>query len=349
MLNLCCIEVKKITCPIAIYDNPSYDHRPKDGDHKMEHKTARLRFKSEALPLAIASLNRPAFSRYELAILVWNLYDTKTLNDARIIGLSRATPNLRAFKIAEESLLSSGLIKNIGKDKSPFYTWRGAGESSKFELACCIDPFSAISHLSAMEWHGLSNRISERIFITTPSLPQWGNLARERMLQDLGSHFYKYIEVERLPYLSRPNIDRIGRRSLNRHETKKSVNPIKGSELVRVTSIGKTYLDMLQDPLLCGGIQHVFECIKDHASRHLKLIFNEFDASGTAIDKVRMGFLLEKLCAISHPHLDSWAHTFAARGGSRKLDPQMPYEPSFSSKWCISINAPLEVEDDSYD
>lgn len=329
--------------------DPSYDYRPKDGNHKMEHKIVRLRFKSEALPLAIATLNRPAFSRYELALIVWKLYESKSLNDAKIIGLSRATPDRRAFIAAEDSLVQSNLIKNIGKEKSPFYVWSGATGSNKLELACCFDPFSAISHLSAMEWHGLTNRISETVFVTTPSATQWSSLAHEQMVKDLGSQLYRFREVERLPSLTRVTIEKLGRRPLSRHETKSKFSVVKGGEFIRVTSIGRTYLDMLREPQLCGGLPHVFECIRDGGKRHLRLILNEFENHGTAIDKVRMGFLLETLCSIKNQDLDRWAGSFASRGGSRKLDPQMPYEPKFSSKWCLSINSPLEVDDDQYD
>ncbi len=315
----------------------------------MEHEVVRLRFKSEALPLAIAKLNRAAFSRYELALIVWRLYESKMLNDAKVVGLSRATADLRAFKAAEDSLLQSELIKNIGKPKSPFYVWSGASEHNKFEMACCSDPFSAVSHLSAMELHGLTNRISERVFITSPSAKQWGILAQEQMEKDLGENFYRFKAIARLPVLTRINLEKIGRRPLTRYETKSHFGFVKSGPEIKVTSIGRTYLDMLREPQLCGGLQHVLDVIRDNGQRHFKLIFNEFEAHGHAIDKVRMGFLLENLCLVKNPNLDEWAMRFASRGGSRKLDPRMPYAPNFSTKWCLSINAPLEVDDDEFD
>jgi len=314
----------------------------------MEHTKIRLRFKSEALPLAIAKLETPAFSRYELALLVWNLYEKKTLNGTSIIGLQRTLADRRAFQAAEAYLLKTGLIKNLGQEKSAFYVWAGLGERelSKFELVSCLDIFCAISHLSAMEWHGLTNRISETVFYTTPSSQKWQNLSREKMQIDLDSQLYKFLYVERMPSLQRVNLNRIGKRLLNRHETKNNFNYVKGSELVRVTSIARTYLDMIRTPILCGGLSHVFESIKDNGKRHLKLILKEFDVHGTAIDKVRMGFLLESLCKIESSILDEWAHKYASRGGSRKLDPQMPYEPRFSEKWCLSINTKIELNNE---
>lgn len=317
----------------------------------MVHESIRLRFKSEALPLAIAKLGVPAFSRYELACLVWKLYETKSLNDAKIVGLSRAHPDARAFHSAEAYLLRTELIKNLAQGRAAFYVWAGHGERelSKFELVSCLDPFGAISHLSAMEWHALTNRIAERVFFTSPASSQWQELAKEKMKNDLGENLHKFLYVEGLPALHRINIERIGKRTLNRHETNKKINYVKGGDLVRVTSIGRTYLDMVRAPSLCGGLANVFDAIKDNGKRHLKLIINEFENHGTAIDKMRMGFLLEALCHINQPVLDDWASRYASRGGSRKLDAQMPYEPRFSTKWCLSINAPIEIEDDEYD
>jgi len=304
--------------------------------------------KSEALPLAIARLDTPAFTRYELALLVWKLYETRSMNGTPITGLQRLFPDQRAFKSAETYLLKTGLIRNLGQEKSAFYVWAGIGERelSKFELVSCLDQFCAISHLSAMEWHGLTNRISETVFFTTPSTHEWQRLARGKMQSDLDSQLHKFLNVERMPPLQRVNLNRIGKRLISRHETKNNFPYVKGSDLVRVTSIGRTYLDMMRTPILCGGIAHVFDSIRDHGKRHLKLILNEFGLNGTAIDKVRMGFLLESLCNIKNPLLDEWASKYASRGGSRKLDPQMPYEPRFSTKWCLSINTPIEVDDE---
>ena len=56
------------------------------------------------------------------------------------------------------------------------------------------------------------------------------------------------------------------------------------------------------------------------------------------IVKVRGGYVLSERLGLKHPVIESWTK-FAARGGSRKLDPERSYLPTFSEKWMIWINA----------
>jgi predicted transcriptional regulator of viral defense system len=95
---------------------------------------------------------------------------------------------------------------------------------------------------------------------------------------------------------------------------------------------------MLQRPELSGGMSHVIETFEEHAEANLPLILNELESHGSMIDRVRAGYLLEERCNIRHPRIDTWVRD-AQRGGSRKLDPQSPYEATFSERWMISINA----------
>ena len=106
---------------------------------------------------------------------------------------------------------------------------------------------------------------------------------------------------------------------------------------IRVTTIGRTFLDMLQRPDLCGGIRHVMEVFEEHAKVNLGAIVAEFSQHGTKIDRVRGGYILEERCGIEDARINEWVKD-AARGGSRKLDAHADYAPTFSEKWCLSIN-----------
>jgi hypothetical protein len=79
---------------------------------------------------------------------------------------------------------------------------------------------------------------------------------------------------------------------------------------------------------------------KEHATAYKRLIFDELDQHGASIDKVRAGFILEEVCHIRDQRIDAWVR-FASRGGSRKLDPSVDYEPTFSERWMLSINATM--------
>jgi predicted transcriptional regulator of viral defense system len=106
---------------------------------------------------------------------------------------------------------------------------------------------------------------------------------------------------------------------------------------LRVATLGRTFLDMLRQPKLCGGIRHAVDVYREYAESYLKLIVEEVDRNGTAIEKVRAGYLLEEACGLEHEKIDGWRQ-FVQRGGSRKLDPNEAYGSEYSEKWCLSIN-----------
>lgn len=67
---------------------------------------------------------------------------------------------------------------------------------------------------------------------------------------------------------------------------------IQGKTL-RVSTIGRTFLDMIREPNLCGGIYHVLDVYAEHAPRYLRLIVDKVDRYGSPIDKVRIGYILK--------------------------------------------------------
>ena len=111
---------------------------------------------------------------------------------------------------------------------------------------------------------------------------------------------------------------------------------VKG-QCLRVSSIGRTFFDMLRNPSLCGGIYHVLDVYEESVKRYLKVIVNELERHGSAIDKVRAGYVLEERLGLSDPCIDGWKEHIQ-RGGSRKLVADEPYKPVFSDNWCLSIN-----------
>jgi hypothetical protein len=94
---------------------------------------------------------------------------------------------------------------------------------------------------------------------------------------------------------------------------------------------------MLRQPELCGGMAHVVDVYKNHAHRNLNEILKEIDEHGKPIEKVRAGCILEEYCQIKDEIIDSWLQ-FVQRGGSRKLNPEKVYQPTYSERWCISLN-----------
>jgi len=270
---------------------------------------------------------RPVVTGYELGVL------TATHATDELFSLYLYTEVLRL-------LLSFGLISPAKEFKAgTVYHLFGRNKPQPKEVACSVDPFAYVSHLSAMEYYGVTDRFPKILFLSTPSDGEWKEQAAARMDKDLKQRKERYIAAK-LPLLKFQNFERIEstRIELIRRSHRGAFKTIK-SPCIRVAMVGRTFLDMLREPELCGGMQHVIDTYREYGSKYSKLIIDEVDKHGTSIERARAGYLLENLCHLSDPLVDVWA-SHVQRGGSRKLDPQAEYAPFFSERWALSVNVP---------
>lgn len=291
----------------------------------------------KAIALSLGGLSQPVVTKYQLGCIIFRLYLSKTYQ-GQDINLRLGYPNSRAFRNAVSDLVEDGIIiQNANFSADNVYNILGKDIRDAKELVCVVDPFSYVSHLSAMEYHGLTNRISKIIYISSPSVVDWKEFAQERMLRDLGDNLSSYLEVG-FPGLRRLSLKKVGDRHIVRHSSVHlgAYKNVQGKEL-RVATLGRTFLDMVRDPDLCGGIYHVIEIYEEFAHKFSNLIIDEVNDHGKPVDKVRVGYLLNELCSVENPVIDSWT-SFVQRGGSRKLVSNQEYSSKYSEKWCLSIN-----------
>jgi predicted transcriptional regulator of viral defense system len=296
-----------------------------------------------ALAIELGKLGTPAVLRYDIARIAWRLYKAKTY-EGQLLAIKLDALDIRAFARLEKALQNNGILKSLpGISEQAAFGLIGGNLSDHHAVLCSIDPFCYLSHLSAMEFHGLTDRMPEQIYVSTPASSEWTAFAAERMAKDLGEDWTAY-RASGLPLLGRTSVTKLGKRPVHRYASihRGAFRSIKDSP-VRVATLGRTFLDMLREPSLCGGLAHVLQVFKEHAAASKRLIFDELDQHGTKIDKVRAGFILEEICRLSDPRIDAWVE-FAARGGSRKLDASADYEPTFSERWMLSINAAMGVQ-----
>ena len=293
-----------------------------------------------ALALAIGHLNQPVVTSYQLGLLVFLLYVNKSYKGETLDRLQKNYPNRSDYSRRVRELVESGVLQLKKTVPNPeVFTVLGKEQPASGEVTCCVDPFSYVSHLSAMEWHGLTDRIPKMLFISSPAPRDWSKFAAQKMLKDLGSdeHYVSYIDSG-LPRLRRLNLTKAAGKNVHRHGSLHTgaFISIKDKPL-RVSTIGRTFLDMVREPDLCGGIYHVLNTYQEYAERYLRLIVDEIDSHGTKIDKVRAGYILEERLSLSHETINKWVK-YAQRGGSRKLYANSEYSPHFSERWCLSLN-----------
>ncbi len=280
-------------------------------------------------------------SEYALFLLVAEQH--RSVFGKRAAGRSIKSPLSRAeYGGLRDRLLRNEVIEQDADFRSGVYRLVGAPELTA-EIACClVDPFCYVSHLSAMQHYGLSDRSPIDLSLTTPDLPVWNVRRDEKMRTDLEPMLQldpKHGRAEWVALVRYGFADKVRSRSVVRHETKYPDAPIDiRDEPTRIASIGRTFADMLADPAWCGGMHHILDIWAESAATYLEEIVSAIDSSPSAIVKVRAGYLLQERLNLAHPRIESWK-VFAARGGSRKLDPERPFAPIFSEAWMLSLNA----------
>jgi hypothetical protein len=292
---------------------------------------------SKALTFSLGEIEGPVITRYRLGLIIHRLYLDKTHAGKRLSQLRKAHATGVEFNNQLSLLKETGILEPHPQVSDRAFLLLGRKADDAGEVACALDPFCYLSHLSAMSHYGLTNRIPGRLFLSSPPPRKWSEEADLRMRKDLGDDLETYLE-NGLPPLTRVRFDKLGRTEIHRFSSihwGAYIN-VHGRSL-RVSSIGRTFLDMLRNPELCGGMAHVIETYESHAAQYLRPIVEEIDRHGGAIDKVRAGYLMHEKMGMRHELIENW-RSFVQRGGSRKLDPTGEYVPEWSDQWCISLN-----------
>lgn len=291
---------------------------------------------TEGVEAALLDSNMPIATEYTFYILGRALFRRGSWAGEPLKWRPRNWDQHRARnaigRLRERSSLAPDLDFRSGVWRIVHSSRAGSAE----EIACIVDPFAYVSHLSAMQRYGLTDRSPEALHLSTPTRPVWNELRRRKVEEDLGDE----PEGDRLPPLPRMSLgETIRRRPVVVHETSDPAVPVSvRGEPTRITSIGRTFVDMLAEPALCGGIRHVLDVWRREAADWVPEIVEEADRTGSKIVKVRAGYLLTELLGVEDTRVDAWTR-FAQRGGSRKLDPDAPYAPTFSERWMLSLNA----------
>ncbi|WP_022954741.1 type IV toxin-antitoxin system AbiEi family antitoxin domain-containing protein [Leucothrix mucor] len=268
-----------------------------------------------------ALISRYEFVKYRAA-LKRQEQDTAILRSAHINTLIK-------------TFINTGIITPV--QDLPVYKLVGHPAPSAQQVICKLNPFCYLSHLSAMEWHHLTDRIPHSLHVVTCSAAQFKQLASELAAADFpNDQRIPFVPVK--PYTIQ---EKILDRQIEVHQRKlfKNPLPLDDSGGVRVASIGQTFLDMLKEPEFCGGFAHVLNVFEDHAAHYLSIIVKATERDGKPIDKVRMGYVLEEHLGLSHPKIETWK-TLAQRGGSRVLVAGQPFSETYSETWSLSINLP---------
>lgn len=300
------------------------------------------------LPLGQATaqaLNRyayPLITAYRLGVLVYKLCAAKEF-EGQALRLTAPGPRRHNYSETLKFLTKLGVLEEApGFPAATVFIVLGRSRTGSKELlpqetVCTVDPFAYVSHLSAMKYHGLTDRLPQSLYVSSPAPKDWRRFAEQKAEKDLGPLLSGYVEAT-FPKLVRHEFSRVFGVTVHLHRSL-HLGAYKNvpDSAMRVATIGRTFLDMIRDPDLCGGIRHVLDVYRDNSAKYQQLILAEANRHGTPIDKVRLGYILEDVCGLHDVVLEEWIK-FAQRGGSRKLYAKGEYRPTYSERWCLSLN-----------
>ena len=199
----------------------------------------------------------------------------------------------------------------------------GVAGVHEFEVAMELVKPAAISHWSALNYHGLTEQIPRHVFVLTTtdvSVPrkQASDGAGGRGGYPANGTVYRFVQVQPKRYFGTERI-------------------WVGDARVSMTDLERTMLDGLAMPQHCGGFGEVIHAFGEAMGQlDLERIVEYAQRLGPAVAK-RAGWVLE-LHGCEAPQLEELA-AFPINS-HRKLDPTGPRKGAYNNRWMLQENLP---------
>ncbi len=267
---------------------------------------------------------RPVLSSHDLNNFLLRLYQGAYSNKIEV-RTRKKEPSENDIYRSFQRLKDSRVVRDDPDFGSGVYQVFDVLEQSAEAVCCSVDPLCYVSHLAAMQMQGLTDRNPVELTFTRPADVLW-----RAEIQARSKLAY--------PRSRRSFPERVRGRAVLIHDSRHPGVYEAAGPIVRVSTIGQTFLDMVTRPVWCGGMAHVIEVWEREAQLHVEEIISSVENSSIKLPKVRAGYILDEILNISDERVLAW-RALAQRGSSQKLDPEQPYAPTFSELWMLSLNA----------
>lgn len=225
-------------------------------------------------------------------------------------------------------LAKSGWVTNLRKGLYSISDFSSGGNPvHEFEIAMALVNPAAISHWSALHYHGLTEQTPRKVFVLTTTgteIPRRRGGRRQGRAGDyfLGKSCFRFVQVkpERFFGIQKSWV---------------------GEARVNITDPERTLLDGISKPQYCGDFAEVLHAFELHLPKlQLEKIINYALRMDTATIK-RLGWVLETQ-GIAREQLEALAKVPIK--GYRSLDPTGPHQGPCHPHWMIQENLPGKVK-----
>jgi predicted transcriptional regulator of viral defense system len=201
----------------------------------------------------------------------------------------------------------------------------GVTPAHEFEIATRLVSPAAVSHWSAMHYHGLTDQAPYIVFVTTPSASvprrRRSHARQAKESYHVGDVMYRFVQVKPERFFGTEKV-------------------WIGEARVTITDPERTLLDGLSMPRYCGDFAEVLHAFEVRAQNLDVERIMEYALKLDAATAKRLGWVLERQ-GVEPAHLAPLA--MLPIKGYRKLDPTGPRRGPCNSRWMIQENLPGEL------
>jgi hypothetical protein len=209
---------------------------------------------TNALIQTIRHDDYPIITTYDLFKIGYTLFQAKNYNGETLVRVPTEWSISQVQKRAQRLVRRKVLIPDEDFRSGVWRVAQSSRAGAAEEIACMVDPFCYVSHLSAMQRYGLTNRNPSSLHLTRPDQKQWTKMRDSKLASELNGSY----EEHHPPLVRHGFKQTIRRRQIAMHETRHPDTPFQlRGEQTRISSVGRVFLEMLIDPPLCGGMPHV--------------------------------------------------------------------------------------------
>lgn len=188
------------------------------------------------------------------------------------------------------------------------------GPLYSFEIALKLAKKGAISHWSAMDYHGLTDQITSKVYVTVPK-EKGANLSSKRNYS-LEGVTYTLIRIDPKNFWGVKSV-------------------FLGEAKVMVTDLEKTLIDGLANPELCGGFRDVLFGYERGITKVSSTILLDYAQKTSLVACKRLGWVLEKL----NEYPDIQEHLLSIKMPySQKLDASGKRIGKLNPRWSLMEN-----------
>ena len=202
----------------------------------------------------------------------------------------------------------------------------GITAAHEFEIAMHLVSPAAISHWSALSYHGLTDQVPGRVFVLTTgesSVPREreGSVQQRQGGYAVGETVYRFVQVKEERFFGTEKV-------------------WIGDARINITDLERTLLDGLTMPQHCGDFTEVLTAFENAAR---KMDIDRLTDYALRLDQAtakRLGWVLERT-DVSSEKLRRLLDVEVS--GYRTLDPTGPRKGPCNSKWMVQENLPGRI------